>query len=50
MRDQDGGNPRPAPGRAPWERGSAESSGSHSEGVAVSDLIAKLSLQLRPNF
>lgn len=51
MRDQDGGNPRPAPGRAPWERGSAESSGSHSEGVAVSDLIAKLTgeREIRPS-
>ena len=51
MRDQDGGNPRPASGRAPWERGSAESSGSHSEGVAVSDLIAKLTgeREIRPS-
>ena len=42
MRDEDGGTPRPASGRAPGERASSQPSGSHSEGVAVSDLIAKL--------
>ncbi len=45
MRDGDGDQPRPASGRTPAERTSSEHSahsGSHSEGVPVSDLIARL--------
>lgn len=50
MRDEDGGIPRPASGRAPGERASSQPSGSHSTGVAVSELIAKLTgdEQIRP--
>ena len=36
-------NPRPGGGTAPWERaGSLQPPGNHAEGVAVADLIAKL--------
>ena len=51
MRDEDGGTPHPASGREPWERASSQPSGSHSEGIAVSDLIAKLTGdgQIRPS-
>lgn len=48
MRDEDRDDPRSAPGRAPRER--ASSSGNHSEGIAVSDLIAKITgdQEIRP--
>lgn len=48
-----GGTPeqRPHPGamRAPWERASASAAGNHSEGVAVADLIAKVTGSQRIN-
>jgi len=46
----DGQKPRPS-GRAPWERAPAPSgpSGNHSEGIAVADLIAKLTGSQRVN-
>ncbi len=51
MRDEDRGDPRPASGRASGEHASSRPSGSHSEGVAVSDLIAKLTgdQEIRPS-
>ena len=41
---------RPSQGSAPWERVPATPAGNHSEGVAVADLIAKLtgSQQINP--
>ena len=43
--------PQPNSGRAPWERGTpaSESGGTHSEGVAVADLIAKVTGSSRVN-
>src|SRR5690606_1354431 len=40
--------PRPAPGAAPWERPIAPGSGSHTDGVTVADLIAKLAADQPP--
>ena len=50
MSDSDGGDPRPASGPTPRERARSKRSGSHSEGVAAADLIAKLtgSQQINP--
>ena len=51
MSDSDGGDPRPASGPTPREDARSEPSGSHSEGVAAAELIAKLtgSRQINPS-
>ena len=51
MSDSDGGDPRPASGPTSREPARSERSGSHSEGVAAADLIAKLtgSRQINPS-
>lgn len=50
MRDEDRGDLRPASGRASRDRASSRPSGNHSEGIAVSDLIAKITgdQEIRP--
>ncbi len=51
MRDGDDGDPRPASGRTPGDRAPSQGSGHHTEGIAVSELIAKLtgSPQINPS-
>ena len=51
MSDSDGGDPRPASGPTPRDDARSEPSGSHSEGVAAAELIAKLtgSRQINPS-
>lgn len=50
MSDSDGGDPRPASGPTSREHARSKRSGSHSEGVAAAELIAKLtgSQQINP--